>query len=258
MKRTLTPRDAYAAPEERLRPRRVVAVDEDRLRAVHRQRLGVRDEAADRELEVASLLDGALRHHAGPARLRADEQRDRVQRRVAGDADRRLHLGEPAARGLGRVGGEQRRALLEVRHVRLVARRAARAQLLEREHQLDGVEQADDPRELRRRQARAPSRTSSARGTSTSTSMRAIVEIVERHRLGGDLEVEPVRDEEAVDDVEVAGGTAVHPHDDAVLDHELGLRVVRAVRRDEPELGVRRDEQLAAELARRRATRSGG
>ncbi len=54
--------------EERLRPRRVVAVDEHLLGAVHRQRLGVGDEAVDRELEVAALLDRALRHHARAGR----------------------------------------------------------------------------------------------------------------------------------------------------------------------------------------------
>ena len=54
--------------EERLRPRRVVAVDEDGLGAVDRQRLRVGDEPADRELEVAALLDRALGHHARAAR----------------------------------------------------------------------------------------------------------------------------------------------------------------------------------------------
>ena len=145
--------------EERLRPGRVVAVDEHRLGAVDGERLGVGDEAADRELEVASLLNRALRHHAGATGLRADENRERVQRRVARDADRRLDLGEPAAGGLGRVGGEQRRALLQIGDVRLVARVSARAQLPKREHQLHGVEQPDHARELRRRQAaRQPAR----------------------------------------------------------------------------------------------------
>ena len=37
-----------------------------------------------------------------------------------------------------------------------------------------------------------------------------------------------MRDEEAVDHVEVGRSATVHPHDDAVLDHELGLRIVRA------------------------------
>ena len=67
-----------------------------------------------------------------------------------------------------------------------------------------------------------------------------------------------MRDEEAVDDVELGRGAAVHPRDDAVLDDELRLGVVRPVRRDEPELGQRRDELLAVEVARSRARRSGG
>ena len=70
------------------------------------------------------------------------------------------------------------------------------------------------------------SRTSSARGTSTSTSIRAIVELVDRHRLGRDLEVEPVCNDEPVDHVEVGCVAAVHARDDAVLDDELGLGIV--------------------------------
>ena len=236
--------------EERLRPRRVVAVDEDRLGAVDGQRLRVGDETADRELEVAPLLDRALRHHAGAAGLRADEERDRVQRRVARDADRRLHLGEAAPRRLGRVGSEERRALLEVRHVRLVPGRAARAELLQREHELDRVEQPDDARELRRREtAREPDELG-ARDVDVDEHAGEL-EIVERHRLGRDVEIEPVRDDEAVDDVEVGRVAAVHARDDAVLDDELRLGVVRPVRRDEPELGQRRDELLEVEIARR-------
>src|SRR3712207_7334455 len=58
----------------------------------------VGDEALDRELQVASLLDRALRHYARASRLRPDEERDRVQRRIPRHADRRLHLGEAARR----------------------------------------------------------------------------------------------------------------------------------------------------------------
>ena len=139
--------------EERLRPGRVVAVREDRLRAVHGERLRVGHEPADRELEVAPLLDRALGHHARSPGLRPDEERERVERRVARDADGGLELVEPAPRGLGGVGREQGRALLEIRHVRLVAGVAAGAQLLERHHQLHRVEHPDDAGELRRRQA---------------------------------------------------------------------------------------------------------
>ena len=120
--------------------------------------------------------------------------------------------------------------------MRLVRRRAAGAQLLEREHQLDRVEQAGDARELRRRQAAREPDSLVPRGVDVDEQAREL-EVGERHRLGGDLEVEPVGDQEAVDDVEVGGGLPVHPRDDAVLDHELGLGVVRPVHRDEAELG---------------------
>ena len=177
--------------QERLRPRRVVAVDEDGLGAVDGERLGVGDEPADRELEVAALLDRALRHHARPPGLRADEQRDRVQRRVARDADGRLDLGEPARGGLGGVGREQRGVLLEVRDVRLVARDAARAELLEREHQLDGVERPDDACELRRRQPARQAHELVARHVDVDE-LAGELEVGQGHRLGGDLEIEPV------------------------------------------------------------------
>ena len=123
----LDPARGVRRGEERLRPRCVVAVGEDRLGAVDGERLRVGHETANRKLEVSSLLDRALRHHARPAGLRADEQRDRVQRRVARDPHRSLHLGEAAGCSLGGVGGEQRRVLLEVRDMRLVARHPAGA-----------------------------------------------------------------------------------------------------------------------------------
>ena len=65
-----------------------------------------------------------------------------------------------------------------------------------------------------------------------------------------------MRDDEAVDDVEVGRGPPVHPHDAAVLDDELGLGVVRAVRGDETELRQRCDDQLLAKLASARASES--
>ena len=58
-----------------------------------------------------------------------------------------------------------------------------------------------------------------------------------------------MRDEEAVDDVEVRRRTPVHPRDRAVVDAELGHRVVRPVGRHEAQLGQRRDELLEVELA---------
>ena len=230
--------------EKRLRPRRVVAVREDPLRAVHRKRLRVGDEAANRELEIAALLHCALRHHSGPTGLRADEQGQRVKRRVARDPHRRLELVEAAASGLRRVGGEQGGALLEVRHMRLVPRIASRAELLEGHHQLDGVEHPDDPRQLGRCEPAGQPDELVARHVDVDEHPRKPL-VGELHRLDGDVEIEPVRDEEAVDDVEVVRCTAVEPHDHTVLDDELRRRIGRPRGGDEPQLGPGLDEHLA-------------
>ena len=243
--------------EERLRPRRVVAVDEDLLGAVDRERLGVGDEPVDRELEVAALLDRALGHHAGPPGLRADEQRDRVQGRVAGDADGRLQLGEAPRRRLGRVGGEQGRALLQVRHVRLVGGRAARPQLLQREHQLDRVEQAGDARELRGRQARARAARARPAGTSTSTSIRAISPSGSAIASAATSRSSPCATRKRSITSNSAAARPSMPHDDAVLDDELRLGIVRPVQRDEPELRQRASRAARAEAPSPRARRSG-
>ena len=122
--------------------------------------------------------------------------------------------------------------------MRLVGRRATGAKLLQGEHQLDRVEQPGYAGELRRRQAAGEPDGLRARGVDIDE-QAGDLEVGERHRLGGDLEVEPVGDEEAVDHVELRGGLSVHARHDAVLDHELGLGIVRAVHRDEAELGRR-------------------
>ena len=96
-------------------------------------------------------------------------------------------------------------------------------------------------------------RTSSARGTFDVDEHVRELEVVEGHRLGGDVEVEPVRDDEAVDDVEVGRIPAVHARDDSALDDELRLRVVRPVRRDESEL--RDTARRAARRCRSRVAR---
>ena len=237
MKRTLIPRDAYAEARKRLRPGRVVAVDEHRLGAVDRERLRVRGDALDRELQRPPLFDRALRQHARPPGLGADEDRHRVQRRVARDADRRLDLGETARRRLGGVGREQRRVLLQVRDVRLVRRGTAGAQLLQGEHHLDGIEQRDHARQPRRRQpARKPDELL-ARHVDVDEPMGELV-VGQGHRLGGHFEVETVARDEVVDRVEVLCAPSVEPDNAAVLDLETGLRIVRAVHRDEPEVGV--------------------
>ena len=139
--------------------------------------------------------------------------------------------------------------------MRLVAGVTARTQLLQGHHQLDGIEHPDDPRELGGRQPAREAHERVARDVDVDEHAREPL-VGERHRLVGDLQIEAVRDEEAVDHVEVRSIAAVEPHDAAVLDDELRLGVGRPVGGDEPQLGPRLDEHLPPQLrflARREA-----
>ena len=133
--------------------------------------------------------------------------------------------------------------------MRLVAGVAARTQLLQGHHQLDGIEHPDDARELGGRQPARDAHERVARDVDVDEHAREPL-VGERHRLLGDLQVDSVRDEEAVDHVEVRSVAAVEPHDAAVLDDELRLGVGRPVGGDEPELGPRLHEKLAPQLRR--------
>ena len=232
--------------EERLRPGRVVAVVERLVRAVDRERLGVRHEALDGEPEVEALLHRALRHHAGAPGLRTDQQRHGIQRRVARHPDGRLAFGEAAQRSLGGVGGEQRRVLLEVRDVRLVGGCPPGAQALEREHHLDRVEQAGDTRELRRRQPAGEPHELGAWDVDVDQQARQS-RVLECHRLGGDGEVDPVRGDEAVERVEALARLPVELADDAVGDDQRRFRIARPIHGDEAERGLGADQRLAPE-----------
>ena len=159
--------------QKRLRPGRVVAIDKRALGAIDRKRLGI----GDRPLIASggpSFLDRALGQHAGAARLRADQHRQRVQRRKARDADRRLELGKAARRRLGRVGRQQRRARLRLVTCAWLAgvRRTASS---------SGRTSARPDRGARRLARASPASAReragrrSLRGTSMSTSILAIV-----------------------------------------------------------------------------------
>ena len=75
--------------------------------------------------------------------------------------------------------------------------------------------------------------------------------VLERHRLGCDLEVDAVGGDEAVERVEALARLAVELADDAVRDHERRLRVAGAVHGDEPERRLGPDQRLAPERRRR-------
>ena len=76
-------------------------------------------------------------------------------------------------------------------------------------------------------------------------------DVVERHRLLGDREVDAAAGDELVEQVELGLGLAVELDDAAVLDAQRGLGVVRARERDQPERGVLGHEVVAADGPRR-------
>ncbi len=133
--------------------------------------------------------------------------------------------------------------------MRLVRRRPSRAQLLQREHQLDRVEQSDDPRQSSGRQA--------AREANKLVTWHVDIDepprnlrVLELRPLGGNVEVEPVAGDEVVERIPVPFAPAVELDDSSPIDDERGRGVVRAVHRDEPELDQRLDRKLAAQAAR--------
>ena len=131
--------------------------------------------------------------------------------------------------------------------MRLVARIATRAQLLERHHQLDRVEQPCDACELGRRQTPGKAHELVARDVHVDEHPGEPL-VRQGHRLPGDVEIDAVRDQEAVDHVELRGGAPVETRHDPVLDDELRSGIGGPAGRDEAELRPRLDEQLAPEL----------
>ena len=76
-------------------------------------------------------------------------------------------------------------------------------------------------------------------------------DVVERHRLLGDREVDAAARDELVEQVEIGLRLAVELDDAAVLDAQRGLGIVRARERDQPERGVLGHEVVAADGPRR-------
>ena len=139
--------------------------------------------------------------------------------------------------------------------MRLVPGIAAGAKLLEGHHQLDRVEHPHDTRELRGGQPSAEANELVARHVDVDEHPGEPL-VGERHRLRGDIEVEPMRDEETVDHVELRGVLAVEAENDAVPHHELRVGIRRPVGGDEAELGhgstsVSRRSSVASRAAKR-------
>ena len=92
--------------------------------------------------------------------------------------------------------------------------------------------------------APAASLTTSARGVTRVDEQPGEVHVGQRHRLGGDVQVEAVPGDEGIDRVEVRLGHAVQLDDPAVGDDEARRRVGGRVHGDQAEGGVRRGEPV--------------
>ena len=92
--------------------------------------------------------------------------------------------------------------------------------------------------------APAVSLTTSARGVKGSTNSRAKFNVGQRHRLGGDVQVEAVPGDEGIERVEVRLGHAVHLDDPPIGDDKARHRVGRRVHGDQAQGGVRRGEPV--------------
>ena len=231
------------------------------LGAVEADRLGVRGEAPEAEVELEGLLDRALRERAGGADLRADEHGEGVRRRVGIDGHGGLDLAEAVGDRGGRVGGEQQGIVEPVGDVRLVAGRAAHAHLGDGHLELDRTQEGDDPGELLGGRARGEADDVRARraGVDDQAGERDVVEGV---RLLRDCRVDAARGDEGVDEVEVGGRRAVELGDAAVrVEGDGGLGIVRRGERDEPRLVVPLGEAVEVDrplVERLEAAEAGG
>ena len=164
--------------------------------------------------------------------------REGVGRRVAVDRHRGLDLAEAVGDRGGRVGGEQQRVVQPVGDVRLVAGRAAHAQLADGHLQLDRAQEGDHAGELLGRGARGEADDLRARdvGVDDQAGERDVAHGV---RLLRDHRVEAARGDERVDEVIGGRGRPVELGDAAVrVERDGGLGVVRRGERDEPRLVV--------------------
>ena len=165
-----------------------------------------------------ALLDGALGERARGGDLAADEERQRVRRRVAQHGDRGLELAEAVRDRRGGIGGDQQRMVDAVRDVRLDRRGPAHPHLLHRLEDLDGGEKRERRRDLGGRHARGQPRDLGARDRRDRRAIRANSTVSSAIASSATDRSMPVAGDELVDQVELLLGLAVELDHAAVLD----------------------------------------
>jgi len=191
--------------------------------------------------------------------LGAHEDRQRIQRRIPGNAHGGLILGESPQGRLRRIGCQQRGVFSPIRHVGLVGRCAAHAHLAEGDHHLQDVEVPDDLDQLGRRAAGNQPDHLSPWDIDIHQHVRQALRR-RGHGLRRYSEVQGVHGDEQIQHIHRIAGNAVHLDDSAVRDGQRRLGVERAVGGNEPYLGPLMDlgVLLDGALGARRVTPGSG
>ena len=199
-------------------------------------------------MQAKRLFHGALGECRATAGLRADQQRQRIEGRVASDSDGGFQLGETAFHGFRRISRKQRRMLLTVGDVRLIRRRAARAHFLHRHHHLDDIQAVHHLRQLGRGQPTKEPKNFVARNIEVGQRARQSQRI-RRHARLGDRRIDGIVRDESIKQVKLAFRPAVQLDNPALSHLDLRLRIVRAFKQDQPFLGPLVNEAVLVDLA---------
>ena len=173
----------------------------------------------------------------------------RVGPRVGRDAHRRLDLVEAERDGDGGIGRELKRVVLGIGDMRLVAGRPTLSHLRIGEGDLQRRHLRDDRDQLGGRHAARQPFECLARHVDVDQHARDL-DGIHRHRFVDHVEVEVMRGDEGIEDVEIGLGLAVDFDHAAVLDARRRRRIPRAVERREAGLRILDGELVVTQRPR--------
>ncbi|CRI80500.1 Uncharacterised protein [Salmonella enterica subsp. enterica serovar Typhi] len=183
------------------------------------------------ELQLGGFFQGALSQYARTTNLRADQQRDGVERRVACYRNRGFLFVKPAPCAFGGIGGNLHRVILDVGDVRLLRRRAACAHFLHRHHHLNHVHMRNHFNNFRRGHGGGQRNDFAALDVRIAEHVSQL-DRIHRHHFFGAVQVDAVAGDKVVDQVEFANRFSVQLGHRAVNDFNRRFWIVRAFHRD--------------------------
>ena len=183
------------------------------------------------ELQLGGFFQRALSQYARTAYLRADQQRDGVERRVARYRNGGFLFVKSAPCAFGGVGGNLYRVIFDVGDVRLLGWGAAGAHFLHRHHHLNDVHMRNHFDNFCRRH-RGGQRDDFAAFNVRIAQHVGQLNRIHRHHFFGAIQVNAVAGDKVVDQVKIAHRFPVQLGHRAVNDFYRRFRIVRAFHRD--------------------------